>query len=75
MTEKTEKTTQYVVKEGDTVVSIAEKFSMDPKFLLDINGKKVTYADIRVDYHNEPFIAECIGIYSGNEFWTIFETS
>ena len=37
----------------------------------NINGKKVTYADIRADFYNEPFIAECIGIYSGNEFWTI----
>ncbi len=37
----------------------------------NINGKKVTYADIRADFYNEPFRAECIGIYSGNEFWTI----
>ena len=37
----------------------------------NINGKKVTYADIRDDFYNEPFRAECIGIYSGNEFWTI----
>ncbi|SFT37727.1 hypothetical protein SAMN02910356_00334 [Selenomonas sp. GACV-9] len=37
----------------------------------NINGKNVTYADIRADFYNEPFRAECIGIYSGNEFWTI----
>lgn len=37
----------------------------------NINGKKVTYADIRADFYNDPFRAECIGIYSGNEFWTI----
>lgn len=37
----------------------------------NINGKKVTYADIRADFYNEPFRAECIGVYSGNEFWTI----
>lgn len=50
-----------------------ERFNprMKMKEKRNINGKKVTYADIRADYHNEPFIAECIGIYSGNEFWTI----
>ncbi len=37
----------------------------------NINGKEVTYADIRADFYNEPFRAECVGIYSGNEFWTI----
>ncbi len=44
---------------------------MKKKEKRDINGKEVTYADIKADFNGAPFRAECIGIYSGNEFWTI----
>lgn len=40
LTEKVEKISSYIVDKDDTVVSIAEKFSMTPNLLLELNNKK-----------------------------------